>query len=98
MELNKIEFANGKIIYAKNVSESANVDGRQLRFTTDVDGDFTELINILHGTGNRTNIKVYSKDGESVILDTKDTYTYGSFNIDRNISANICSVMLNSIA
>lgn len=96
MELNKIEFANGKTIYAKNVSESANVDGRQLRFN--VEGDFTELINILHGTGNRTNIKVYSKDGESVILDTKDTYTYGSFNIDRNISANICSVVLNSIA
>lgn len=96
MELNKIEFANGKVIYAKNISESANVDGRQLRFN--VEGDFTELINILHGTGNRTNIKVYSKDGESVILDTKDTYTYGSFNIDRNISANICSVVLNSIA
>lgn len=96
MELNKIEFANGKVIYAKNISESANVDGRHLRFN--VEGDFTELINILHGTGNRTNIKVYSKDGESVILDTKDTYTYGSFNIDRNISANICSVVLNSIA
>lgn len=93
--MNKIKFVNGKEIEAKNVSESASVDGRSLRFTAGLNEDFEEIVAALRTQGNLQGIEVLNEENVSV-MNTGSTYADGDFSVDRNVISGACSVCLHS--